>query len=118
MSEAEAMPASTSEAEASAPAAEAGAPAAGAPESSPYADSLSSMLRPMVAKVDDSVQQALNSQAVLAQQIDRVAAELQGFLTASQIPSFSPHAQRLTPGWRSRPPHRRAPGSMPSRERW
>ena len=49
----------------------------------------------MVAKVDDGVQQALNSQAVLAQQIDRVAAELQVFLTASQIPSFSPHAQRL-----------------------
>ena len=76
-------------------ASEAGAPAADATEASPYADSLSGMLRPMVAKVDDGVQQALNSQAVLAQQIDRVAAELQGFLTASQIPSFSPHAQRL-----------------------
>lgn len=61
----------------------------------PYAESLTSMVSPLVVKVDDGVQQALNSQAVLAQQIDRVAGELQSFLTGSQIPSFAPHAQRL-----------------------
>ncbi|KAL1521063.1 hypothetical protein AB1Y20_022618 [Prymnesium parvum] len=62
---------------------------------SPYGASLTSMLQPMVAKCDDSVQSVLSSQTALADQIDRVAAELQGFLKSSQIPSFSPHAQRL-----------------------
>ena len=60
-----------------------------------YTDSLTGVLSPMVAKCDDGIQQAVNSQAVLAQQIDRVASELQRFLSASHIPSFSPHAQRL-----------------------
>ena len=59
------------------------------------ADGLVSLLTPMVAKCDDGVQQALNSQAILSQQLDRVASELQTFLAASQIPSFSPQAQRL-----------------------
>lgn len=63
---------------------------------SPYSETLKNMLQPMVAKCDDGIQQVLSSQVLLAQQIDKVAAELQGFLSSSQMPSFSPHAQRLT----------------------
>lgn len=60
-----------------------------------FSDSLLSLCTPIIARTDDGIQQAINSQAVLSQQIDRVSAELQSFLTASQIPSFSPYAQRL-----------------------
>ena len=54
-----------------------------------------SMVTPMVHKCDDAIQGALDSQAELSQQIDRVAAELQTFLSASQLPSFTPHVERL-----------------------
>ena len=54
-----------------------------------------SMVTPMVDKCDDAIQKALDSQADLSQQIDRVAGELQTFLSASQLPSFAPHVERL-----------------------
>mmetsp|Transcript_6631 Transcript_6631/g.13287 ORF Transcript_6631/g.13287 Transcript_6631/m.13287 type:complete len:148 (+) Transcript_6631:62-505(+) len=60
-----------------------------------FADGLMGLLTPLVSKCDEGVQQALDSQAALSQQIDRVAAELQTFLGSSQIPSFAPHAQKL-----------------------
>ena len=49
----------------------------------------------MVQRVDAGIQGALDSQAQLGQQIDRVASQLQTFLNASQLPSFAPYAQRL-----------------------
>ena len=80
-----------------------GAAPAAVPATSPQipvadalAEGLMTMLTPMVNKCDDHIQQALDSQAALAQQLDRVAAELQAFLSASTLPSFSPHAQRLS----------------------
>lgn len=65
----------------------------------PAADAISegllSLLAPMVGKCDSSIQRTLQSQAVLSQEIDRVALELQAFLAVSALPSFSQHAQRL-----------------------
>ncbi len=58
-------------------------------------ESLMGLLAPMVSKCDEGVQAALNSQAVLSAQIDRVALELQRFLSSSQLPSLSPYAQKL-----------------------
>ena len=81
--------------------AEASSSASPAPEESsvPVATALSdgllTLLHPMVDKCDTGIQQALESQALLSQQIDRVAAELQAFLSVSQLPSFAPHAHRL-----------------------
>ena len=49
----------------------------------------------MVSKCDKGIQDALSSQVALSTQIDRVAAELQRFLGNSQLPSLSPHAQKL-----------------------
>lgn len=65
------------------------------PVADALADGMLSLLTPMVTKCDNHIQQTLDSQAALSQQLDRVAAELQAFLTASQLPSFAPHAQRL-----------------------
>ena len=65
------------------------------PVATALSDGLLTMLTPMVDKVDNGIQQAAESQVALSQQIDRVAAELQAFLGASAIPSFSPYAQRL-----------------------
>ena len=60
-----------------------------------FSEGLMGLLTPLVHKCDEGVQAALDSQAALSQQIDRVAAELQTFLGSSQIPSFAPHAQKL-----------------------
>jgi hypothetical protein len=57
--------------------------------------SLLGLLTPMVSKCDKGIQDALSSQEALSTQIDRVAAELQRFLGNSQLPSLSPHAQKL-----------------------
>ena len=65
------------------------------PVATALSDGLLTMLTPMVDKVDNGIQQAAESQVALSRQIDRVAAELQAFLGASAIPSFSPYAQRL-----------------------
>ena len=69
-------------------------------ESVPVANALSeglnAMLQPMVDKTDNSIQAAIDSQAVLSQQIDRVASELQAFLSAVALPSFAPYADRLS----------------------
>lgn len=73
---------------------EVGAPSS-EPSGSPYGEGLISLMRPMLAKCDQSVQETLHSQTILAHEVDRVASELHGFLSSSQIPSFSPHAQRL-----------------------
>ena len=65
----------------------------------PVADALSdgllSLMTPIVSRCDDGIQRTLQSQAVLSQEIDRVASELQTFLSTSTLPSFAPHAQRL-----------------------
>ena len=58
-------------------------------------ESVLSSVTPMVQRVDAGIQGALDSQAQLGQQIDRVASQLQTFLNASQLPSFAPYAQRL-----------------------
>ena len=71
-------------------------PPASIPVAAALSDGLISMLTPMVDTVDASIQAAVDSQAKLSHQIDRVAAELQTFLSASQLPSFAPYAQRLT----------------------
>ena len=71
-------------------------PAEVVPMSTALADGLLSMLGPMVETCDASIQAAVDSQAKVSQQIDRVAAELQGFLGASALPSFAPYAQRLS----------------------
>jgi len=88
-----------------------------------FTDGLMGLLSPLVHKCDEGVQQALDSQAALSEQIDRVrthsphmlqplsllqthprqnarssrqvAAELQKFLGSSQLPSFAPQAQKL-----------------------
>ena len=65
------------------------------PAAAALSDGLLTVLAPMVDKVDGGIQQAVDSQAMLSQQIDRVAAELQSFLTTSQLPSFAPYAHRL-----------------------
>jgi hypothetical protein len=65
------------------------------PVANAISQGLLSLVAPLVGKCDEGIQAALDSQAVLSQQIDRVAAEMQGFLSASQLPSFSTHAQRL-----------------------
>ena len=65
------------------------------PVSTAISDGLLTLLTPMVDKCDTGIQQALDSQVLLSQQIDRVATEIQGFLSASQLPSFAPHAHRL-----------------------
>ena len=65
------------------------------PAAAALSDGLLTVLTPMVDKVDVGIQQAVDSQAMLSQQIDRVAAELQSFLTTSQLPSFAPYAHRL-----------------------
>ena len=65
------------------------------PVATAISEGLQSVLTPMVDKCDDSIRAVLDSQAELSKQIDHVAAELQTFLGASQLPSFSPHAQRL-----------------------
>ena len=54
------------------------------------------MLGPMVEATDSSITAAVDSQAKLSQQIDKVAGELQTFLAASQLPSFAPYAERLS----------------------
>lgn len=61
-----------------------------------FSDGLLSLLTPMVEKCDDSIQQTIDSQVALSQQIDRVASELQSFLSVSQLPSLAPHAHRLS----------------------
>lgn len=66
------------------------------PVSAALSDGLLSMLGPMVETCDASIQAAVDSQAKVSQQIDKVAAELQGFLGQSQLPSFAPYAQRLS----------------------
>lgn len=65
------------------------------PVADALADGLLTLLTPMVDKCDDGIERALKSQAMLSQEIDRVASELQSFLTASTLPSLAPHAQRL-----------------------
>ena len=65
------------------------------PVSTAISDGLLTLLTPMIDKCDTGIQQALDSQVLLSQQIDRVATEIQGFLSASQLPSFAPHAHRL-----------------------
>ena len=65
------------------------------PVATAISDGLLSVLTPMVGKCDDGIRAVLASQAELSQQIDRVAAELQTFLGASQLPSFAPYAERL-----------------------
>lgn len=65
------------------------------PPAGALADRLTSTLDPMVAAVDDGIRLALESQAALSQQLDRVAGEIQTFLSVSELPSFSPHAARL-----------------------
>lgn len=67
-------------------------PAAAAPV---LAEGVLSLLTPMVSKCDESIAAAVESQALLSQEIDHVADELQAFLGASQLPSFEAHAQRL-----------------------
>lgn len=83
------------EAEVSTPGAEASTTEA-VPVSAALSDGLLSMLGPMVETCDSSIQAAVDSQAKVSQEIDKVAAELQGFLGSSQLPSFAPYAQRLS----------------------
>jgi len=66
------------------------------PNTDAFKRDLVGLLTPMVARCDEGIQQALNSQAVLSQQLERVATQLQHFLGSSQLPSLSPHAQKLT----------------------
>ena len=80
---------------ASADAAATAPPAMTASPSQALSEGILSMVAPMVEKTDDAIQQALDSQVHLSQQIDRVAAGLQDFLSASQLPSFAPEVQRL-----------------------
>ena len=69
---------------------------AGIPVAAALSESLISMLGPMVEATDSSITAAVDSQAKLSQQIDKVAGELQTFLAASQLPSFAPYAERLS----------------------
>lgn len=66
------------------------------PVGAALSDGLLTVLQPLVDKCDTGIQQAVDSQALLSQQIDRVAAELQAFLSVSQLPSFAPYAHRLS----------------------
>ena len=70
-------------------------PAQAQPVAAALSDGLLQLVEPMVETCDSSIKQAVDSQAKLSQQLDRVAAELQAFLGASQLPSFAPYAQRL-----------------------
>lgn len=76
-----------------APSSSAAAPSGAAPEA-PIADGLIAALSP-IATCDDGMRSALESQAALAQQLERATVELQSFLAMSQLPDFSPHAARL-----------------------
>ena len=76
-------------------AADESAQADGVPVTTALSDGLITLLTPLVGKCNTGIQQALDSQALLSKQIDRVAAELQAFLGASQLPSFAPYSQRL-----------------------
>ena len=67
----------------------------GAPVTAALSDSLISLITPIVNKCDTGIQEALDSQAELSQQIDRVASQLQAFLSVSQLPSFAPYAARI-----------------------
>ena len=68
---------------------------AAVPVATALSDGLLTLLTPMVEKCDTGIQQALDSQALLSQQIDRVAAELQTFLCAGQVePPPSAHCRR------------------------
>jgi hypothetical protein len=91
-----AAPSAAASAAASAPAA---APTDAPTEEIPVATAVShgllSLLTPLVGRCDGAIRETLESQAALSREIDRVAAELEGFLGASQLPSFAPHAQRL-----------------------
>ena len=66
------------------------------PVASALSESILSLVTPMVEKTDMSIQAAIDSQAQLSQQIDRVASELQTFLSVSQLPSFDTHVNRLS----------------------
>ena len=57
--------------------------------------SLVSLVDPIVCSCEQSIQKVIHSQAVLSQEVDRVASELQTFMNASALPSFAPHVQRL-----------------------
>jgi hypothetical protein len=96
MSEApEAAPATTEAAPSVSDASTSEAPVA-VPVASALSESILSLVKPMVEKTDSSIQAAIDSQAQLSQQIDRVASELQTFLSVSQLPSFDAHVKRLS----------------------
>uniref|UniRef100_A0A7S0LD56 Biogenesis of lysosome-related organelles complex 1 subunit 7 n=1 Tax=Coccolithus braarudii TaxID=221442 RepID=A0A7S0LD56_9EUKA len=54
------------------------------------------VLSPMVSACDEGAAQAIKSQAELATQIDRAAAELERFLGGAHLPPLTAYASRLT----------------------
>ena len=74
------------------------APLDGVPVAAALSEGLQGLLQPMVEKCDTGIQQAVDSQALLSKQIDRVAAELQAFLSVSQARSGRSKCARESTG--------------------